>query len=537
MKNKPYSSFVSPKVTNIPVSQSIPGKQMVTNSDGAFVFATGHWKQLDRFLILGACAPTYYASREKLVLDNAAAIDACIAENGQKVVKRVVEVSLAGRAPKNDPALFTLALCTSKGNAETKKAAYAAIPQVARTGTHILHFTNYVDDLRGWGRGMKRAVANWFNGKSPASLAMQVVKYRQRDGWSMRDVLRTVHAKAKSDTHNAIFHYITKGWEEVGDQPHPDAALRVIWAVERAKNATSAKEVAKLVSEYGLPWEAIDTKWLNDHDVWDALLLSIKPEALMRNLGRLTSNGFLAPLSSQVKTVVGKLTDQQSLIDNRLHPLKLLVALKTYEQGHGEKGKLAWTPAPAITQALEDAYYLAFDAVEPSNKRTLLALDLSGSMTWSNVAGMPITPRVASAALAMVNARVEPEHYFVGFSSGISPLNITPKQNLQSVINYIEQQYASGTDCSLPFVWAKEHKIPVDTFVVITDNETNGGIHPSLAMQKYKQAMGIDSKLVVVGMTSTGFTIADPNDSSMLDVVGFDTATPQIISDFSSGNI
>ena len=36
-------------------------------------------------------------------------------------------------------------------------------------------------------------------------------------------------------------------------------------------------------------------------------------------------------------------------------------------------------------------------------------------------------------------------------------------------------------------------------------------------------------------MTSNGFSIADPNDAGMLDVVGFDTATPQVISGFAGG--
>ena len=51
----------------------------------------------------------------------------------------------------------------------------------------------------------------------------------------------------------------------------------------------------------------------------------------------------------------------------------------------------------------------------------------------------------------------------------------------------------------------------------------------------YRRASGIDARLVVVGMVSNGFTIADPNDPGMLDVVGFDTATPQLISDFARG--
>jgi 60 kDa SS-A/Ro ribonucleoprotein len=36
-------------------------------------------------------------------------------------------------------------------------------------------------------------------------------------------------------------------------------------------------------------------------------------------------------------------------------------------------------------------------------------------------------------------------------------------------------------------------------------------------------------------MTSTGFSIADPADAGMMDVVGFDSATPELISDFARG--
>jgi 60 kDa SS-A/Ro ribonucleoprotein len=33
-------------------------------------------------------------------------------------------------------------------------------------------------------------------------------------------------------------------------------------------------------------------------------------------------------------------------------------------------------------------------------------------------------------------------------------------------------------------------------------------------------------------MVSNGFSIADPNDAGMLDVVGFDAAAPAVIADF-----
>lgn len=82
-------------------------------------------------------------------------------------------------------------------------------------------------------------------------------------------------------------------------------------------------------------------------------------------------------------------------------------------------------------------------------------------------------------------------------------------------------------------IYAMENCVPVDTFIIYTDNETwSGRIHPVQALQQYRRKIGIPAKLIVVGMTSTEFTIADPNDNGMLDCVGFDSATPQIISDF-----
>ena len=82
-------------------------------------------------------------------------------------------------------------------------------------------------------------------------------------------------------------------------------------------------------------------------------------------------------------------------------------------------------------------------------------------------------------------------------------------------------------------VWAQDNRVDVDTFVIYTDNETwAGNVHPAQALRLYRDARGIPAKLVVVGMTSTGFSIADPDDAGMLDVVGFDSAAPPVIADF-----
>jgi 60 kDa SS-A/Ro ribonucleoprotein len=86
-------------------------------------------------------------------------------------------------------------------------------------------------------------------------------------------------------------------------------------------------------------------------------------------------------------------------------------------------------------------------------------------------------------------------------------------------------------------LYAIEREREVDVFVIYTDSETwAGDVHPVQALRQYRERSGIAARLVVVGMVSNGFSIADPNDSGMLDVVGFDTATPAVIADFATGS-
>ena len=93
-----------------------------------------------------------------------------------------------------------------------------------------------------------------------------------------------------------------------------------------------------------------------------------------------------------------------------------------------------------------------------------------------------------------------------------------------------------GTDCALPMVWARRNKLRVSAFVTYTDSETwAGNIHPAQALRQYQDEFVGNAKAVVVGMTSNGFTLADPNDRGMLDVVGFDTSVPAVRSDFVRG--
>ncbi len=530
------TQVVSTKKT--PQNLPIPGANQTRNSAGGYGFAVDDWARLTRFLILGSEGGSYYATEQKLTADNAKAVGRCVDADGPRVVREIVAVSVAGRAPKNDPAIFALALCAALGSDETRRVAYAALPQVCRTGTHLFHFAAFSDAMRGWGRGLRQAIAGWYGEKSVRDMAYQIVKYGQRDGWTHRDLLRLAHVRPDGgDTgRDALLYYVAKGWPGVGDAPHDNADLQLVWASEKAKRVESAREIVDLIAAYDLPREAIPTVWLQEARVWEALLVKMPLTALIRNLATLTRLGVVAKGNDNLARVCETIGDASRLQKARVHPIALLSALKTYEQGHGERGKHTWKPVAKIVDALDGAFYASFGNVPATNKRWLLGLDVSGSMGGGLIAGAPgLTPRVASAALALLTAATEPSHQFVAFCDTLRPLSIGPRQRLDDVIKSVSHLPFGGTDCALPMIWAQKNKIAVDVFAIYTDSETwFGKIHPVQALRAYRQAMGIDAKLIVVGMVSNGFTIADPSDGGMLDVVGFDLAAPGVMADFAN---
>ena len=297
-----------------------------------------------------------------------------------------------------------------------------ALSRVARTGTHLFQFATFAEQFRGWGRALRRAVGGWYAARPVGALAYQAVKYRQRDGVTHRDLLRLAHPAGRvsagnptlevSPAHAALFEWIVRGTAA-------DGLPRLVEGFTLAQAADTPERAAELVHQYRLPREALRPEHLTSPEVWSALLEQMPMTALIRNLATMTRVGVIAPGADDTATVVAGLGDAERIQKARVHPIALLAALRTYGAGRGARGRGEWSPVREVIDALDAAFYTAFENVEPTGRRLLLALDVSGSMTHSQVAGVPgLTPRDASAALALVTAATEQRYEIVGFFAG-----------------------------------------------------------------------------------------------------------------------
>lgn len=551
-----YSTF-STRTT--PQSLPIPTQldRQVANNAGGFVYTLDPWKVLERFLILGSEGGTFYVKAPELTRENALTILKLIETDGPRAVKTIVDVSEGGRALKNDPAIFALALCAAAKDPATRALALSQLSKVCRIPTHLFHFATYIQGLRGWGRGLRRAVGNWYQDQDVDRLAYAVVKYQSRDGWSNADLLRLSHPKTKDPARNALYRWIVDGFE--GVKAKELSVPAIVEAFEEAKSLgqSDLHGLCKLITANNLPREALPTEALNNDAVWDALLHAGKGmpmTAMVRNLATMTRVGLLKPMSESARYVVDRLHDEGVIKAARLHPIALLIAQKTYASGHGLKGSNTWTPIPAIVDALNDAFYLSFSYLAPTGKRLLFGVDVSGSMDHA-CGGTGLTCAEGAAAMALACAKTEKEYYIMGFTAGprggryfrdhdqqgsamagFVDLGITPSMRLEDALKRTRDRNFGSTDCALPMLWAQKERIGVDAFIVVTDSETWAGtVHPSQALKAYREQTGIKAAEVVIGMTASPFTIADPLDPLTLDVVGFDASVPQAIQEFLRG--
>ena len=555
-----YARHVQTHTT--PQSRPIPGAGQVPNSAGGYAWQVDHWTGLDRFLVLGTEGGSYYADERKMTQGAATSLRACLAEDAARTVARIVELSTSGRVIKNDAAIFALAVVAAEGAEAARWAALQALPQVCRIGTHLFQFIEAYETLRPagrkWSRSLRTAVSRWYLDKGPGLAAYQMVKYRQRGGWHQGHVVTLAHPKSpKGSPHNTLFQWAVRAAIQ-SEGKDPDAkgvalpsaeAIAQIPYLEgflKAQASGSPTETAALVQAYKLPREAVQPEHLTA-EVYAALLgVDMPATAMIRNLGTMTKLGVLTPTSAETAVVIEALTNVEKLKRARVHPVAILAALLTYRAGQGVRSKATWVPVTKIVDALDEAFYGAFQAVKPTGQSYLLALDVSGSMGGGIVGGVPgLTPRLASAAMALVTLAVEPRCEVVGFTSGsrsrrgedgITPLPISARQRLDDVVKTISDLDFGGTDCALPMLYGMAMQRDIDAFVIYTDSETwAGNPHPSQALAQYRAKQGKPrAKLATVGMVANEFSIADPRDPGMCDFVGFDTGTPQAIAAFAA---
>lgn len=552
-KRKNYGQIAAP--LPVPQTQQADERQHQAAS-GGFVFTADRWTRLRRFLILGTEGGGYYVGERELTLAARDTIVECLKDNGRRVVDLAELVSQQGLAPKNDAAIWVLALAASPKVSDVDTAAYALehMKFVCRTLPHLFQFCDMVQQTRGWGRALRTAVAAWFDNMDTRGVAYQAIKYRQRNGWTGGDVLRLAHAKPMNAEMNGLYRWITNGIgnmeSRVVTRKGKTQSSKSVYDAVRVPSIVYAFESAMqikpeminglpallhLIEEHELTWEMVPTEWLTHAAVWKALIPNMPYKALMRNVANMTRAGVFEDKNIR-DLVIERLGMDRAIQRERIHPVDALVAALTYEQGKGMRGTNTWEPVRGITNVLNDAFYKAFKNVKGSGKNILVAIDVSSSMS-AQTNGMPyLNCFTAAAAMALMLVNIEPDADVMAFHTSASLINLNPRNTLQVTRQYIQSLPSGGTDVGCVFQWGIDNHRKYDAVIVFTDQQTwAGGDHVYKTVQQYRQRVNADAKVVVCAMEANEIRLADPDDTLTLEIAGLDSSVPRLIEAFLQG--
>ncbi|XP_060784502.1 60 kDa SS-A/Ro ribonucleoprotein [Neoarius graeffei] len=505
--------------------------------------------RLRRFLCYGSESATYRAREEQnLSLRCASSLTELLeAGRGREAVQEVRGMNLRGAVRSSGPTLFALAVISQYSDVEAKRAAYSLLREVCPSASDLFCFVQYKKELSGagqrgmWGRALRKAVADWYNGRDGLSLARDITKCRRKGGWSHQDLFRLSHLKPANDAITVVSKYVTKGWKVVhemyagrGNKEDVMKVFMYLEAVERAKHSFYELEVVHLIEEYKLEREHVPAKLLKSREVWRALLKDMSIPVLLSHLGKMTADRMLDLGSPDTVPVCKRIWDGRALLNAKTHPLNVLLAAEIYMRGYDKRGKSKWNPNRDVIQALDSAFYKCFPNVESTGKRFVVGVDVS-SQQESLALGSLVKTVTVAAAMSMMITRSEPNADVVLFSEGaVVPCTISADSSLPQITMQLMQVRSNCTNCALPIQWASENDKMVDVFVVFTNNNETGPEKSNLAetLRTYRQKTGIFSKLIVCGMTTNSLDVIDPDDRGMLETCGFDSHTVTVIHNF-----
>ena len=150
-----------------------------------------------------------------------------------------------------------------------------------KTARELIDFVRIQTASRGWGRGLRTAVAEWYMRQPLAKLAVDVLP----DLPLHRQIVRRAHPKPRTLAYNAFFQWVTTG--ELGHLATPELRaghLSVIASVERLHATHDVHDAVRLVEEYKLAPELVPTHWKQSARVWEALIGHAAVESLVAHL-------------------------------------------------------------------------------------------------------------------------------------------------------------------------------------------------------------------------------------------------------------
>ena len=305
----------------------------IQGAAGGFVWQISDQEQVIRYLVIGSEGGNFYQTPQQVSSKCASCVLRMTRtpDNFKWLIETIRDVSISGRAAKQESAL--LALATAIVFAPTpadKTQALNAVNDCVRILTHMYMLIGYIKIFSkaghpaltqhasasasasasaptppvvtgsGIGRGIRRVFGEYFYSRTGIEIANLITKYQNREGWNIKDVLTLIHIdpkRMKDDGGRLVIDHVFKTKEEFEPilataPPTAERVKQLLNAIKEihtiilrpaasatasAAQATTQSELDRiihLINTVGLCREQLPSQLFKHKKVWEALLHS-----------------------------------------------------------------------------------------------------------------------------------------------------------------------------------------------------------------------------------------------------------------------
>ncbi|NNG67541.1 TROVE domain-containing protein [Caldanaerobacter subterraneus] len=452
------------------------------NRDGYPAYTRSLEEQYLQTLLTNTIGNTFYADSDTLLTESNEIHDAMLEKNPEFAAKALIFARNKGLM-RLQPILGLVKL-----SSVSQKLFSNVFSQVILIPSDLQDFMTI---LKGQGRGqggraIKRQAALFLNNISE----YWAIKYNGRGrGYSLGDIVKTVHPKPINDKQRNIFAYL------VG-KDYDKTLLPQITAYERLKRTTNVKEQIALIQEGKLPHEIVTGVVKPNREIWNAILYQMPIFALLRNLNTLDRAGVL---DENREYIVSVLNDPERLAKSKILPFRFVKAFQEVEK--------AW-----MKDVLRYAVELTFNNLPEIPGKTAVFLDVSGSMEGDYL-------RIGSVFALALYKKTKGNSIFWTFDTSV----YDPQPSIyDSILTQAEKIKArGGTDTGAPVRKLIEDKVYVDNIIIITDEQQNTGSPFYRELERYRQSINPSAKAFVIDIAPYRSAMVPPTDTKTHYIYGW----------------
>jgi len=282
-------------------------------------------------------------------------------------------------------------------------------------------------------------------------------------------------------------------------------------------------------------WEVTISGKGASKESWEAILPKMGYMAVLRNLNNFIKHGV------NLELVLNKLTDPVAIQKSKQYPFRFYSAYKTIKDS-SYTSEVNQNYVQAILSGLEKAIAISAESVPKISGKSLVLVDVSGSMSWSNISKhSKMTPADIAGMFGAISSKICDNADVIVFATDFGKVRFGEDQGILKRMELMARaNVGGGTDAFKPMEHAKQIMSKYDRIFLFSDMQcyAGRGSYNSFAKSFYGYQREVNNAyLYTVDLTGYGTAQVPQDNDQVLMLAGFSEKLFGFIPSFESDRL